>query len=108
MKNIRAAMAAVVILTAAVPARAELIWGELEHINNQQNLVVIKAYDAMSGSMEHISVRIPAASDLERIVSLNDLKVGDDILVDAKPGTRDSYVAEFVNIPAEGNQPSGA
>lgn len=80
------------------PVWAELIQGEIVSLNTKANSFGLRHTDPMSGKVIESKIMVQPNAELEGIESLNELKKGDRVLVDASqseaPGTLQATAIE--------------
>lgn len=81
-------------------AEAELIWGEIQSLRDNGQTMVIRSYDSITGELKDVTVKAPPAENQNDEQSLKALHVGDEVIVDARPGNdEDKWQAYFMNLP---------
>lgn len=82
-------------------AQAELIWGEIQSVRDNGNMMVIRSYDTYSGEVRDFTVAAPEAGNAEDEKSLRALDIGDEVIVDASPEEGSNrWQASFMNLPS--------
>lgn len=80
------------------PVRAELMWGKVEAIYNQGRALKIKKFVPRKMDFDELKIAVSLSTNLNELATVEELRPGDEVLVDAERDKKGKWVATFIEL----------
>jgi hypothetical protein len=79
---------------------AEMIQGMIVTLDSANNMLIVRRTDTPKDGVQQITVKVKSDTKTQNVASLNELKMGQEVKIDAKESNPGVYEAESVEVTA--------